>query len=58
MTLSDGGETTPFTMSYDYEAKGGPLAFIFGPMLDRQMKKAFNGFMDNLESAAQARATT
>lgn len=58
MTVSDGGETTPFTMSYDYEAKGGPLAFIFGPMLDRQMKKAFNGFMDNLESAGQARATT
>jgi uncharacterized protein YndB with AHSA1/START domain len=58
MTVSDGGETTPFTMSYDYEAKGGLLAFIFGPMLDRQMKKAFNGFMDNLESAGQARATT
>ena len=58
MTLSDGGETTPFTMSYDYEPKGGPLAFIFGPMLDKQMKKAFGGFMDNLESAAQARTAT
>ena len=55
-TLSDGGETTPFTMSYDYEPKGGPLAFIFGPLLDRQMKKGFNGFIDNLEPAAQARA--
>jgi hypothetical protein len=30
------------------------LAFVFGPMLDRQMKKAFQGFMENLESAAQA----
>ena len=29
-TLSDGGETTLFTMSYDYEPKGGPLAFILG----------------------------
>ena len=57
-TLSDGAETTPFTMSYDYEPKGGPLAFIFGPLLDRQMKKGFNGFIDNLEPAAQARAAT
>ena len=32
-TLADGGETTPFTMSYDYEPKGGPLAAIFGPFL-------------------------
>ena len=57
-TLSEGGETTPFTMSYDYEPKGGPLAFLFGPLLDRQMNKGFNGFIDNLEPTAQARATT
>ncbi len=53
-TRCDGGETTPFTMSYDYEPKGGPLAFIFGPMLDRQFNKGFNGFIDNLEPTAQA----
>ena len=57
LTLADGGETTPFAMSYDYEPKGGPVAFILGPILDRQMKKAFHGFIDNLESAAQGRAT-
>ncbi len=57
-TLSDGGETTPFTMSYDYEPKGGPLAFIFGPLLDRLSNKGFYGFIDNLEPAAQARAAT
>ncbi len=56
-TLSGLGETTPFAMSYDYEPKGGPLAFIFGPMLDRQMKKGFNGFIDSLEPAAQAQAS-
>ena len=55
-TLSDGGETTLFTMSYDYEPKGGPLAFIYGPLLDRQMRKGFNGFIDSLEPAAQARS--
>ena len=55
-TLSGGGETTLFTMSYDYEPKGGPFAFILGPILDRQMNKGFNGFIDYLEPAAQARA--
>lgn len=55
-TLSEGGETTPFTMSYDYQPNGGPLAFIFGPIMDRQMRKGFNGFIDDLEPAAQARA--
>ncbi|MGI9557054.1 MAG: hypothetical protein ACR2N5_03840, partial [Solirubrobacterales bacterium] len=58
LALSGDSETTPFTMSYDYVPKGGPLAFILGPFLDRQMAKAFNGFMANLESAAQAQATT
>jgi uncharacterized protein YndB with AHSA1/START domain len=57
-TLSDGGEATQFTMSYDYEPKGGPLAFIYGPILDRQMNKGFNGFIDNLEPTAQARSAT
>ena len=54
LTLSGDGDSTPCTMTYDYEPKGGPLAFVFGPMMDGQMKKAFQGFMENLESAAQA----
>lgn len=54
LTLSDGGDTTHCTMTYDYEPKGGPLAFVLGPIMDGQMKKAFQGFMENLESAAQA----
>lgn len=53
LTLADDGNTTPCTMSYDYEPKGGPLAVVFGPLLDRQMEKAFRSFMENLESAAQ-----
>jgi len=42
-------------MSYAYEPKGGPLALIFGPVLDRQMSKGFNGFVDILEPVARAR---
>lgn len=56
MSLSDKGDDTSFTMSYDYDLKGGPLAMVFGPLVDGQMKKAFRGFMDNLETAAKASA--
>jgi uncharacterized protein YndB with AHSA1/START domain len=56
-TLSGEGETTQLTMSYDYEPKGGPLAFVLGPILDWQMSKGFNGFIDYLEPAAQAWVT-
>ncbi len=45
-------------MSYNYELKGGPLASIYGPLLARLFKKGFNGFIDNLEPTAQARAAT
>lgn len=53
-TLGDQGANTPFTMSYDYEPKGGPLAFVVAAMLSRPMDKGFNGFIDSLERAAQA----
>ncbi|MFW2381199.1 MAG: SRPBCC family protein [Acidimicrobiales bacterium] len=53
LTLSGSDDTTHCTMTYDYEPKGGPLAFLFGPLMDGQMKKAFQAFMENLESAAR-----
>jgi uncharacterized protein YndB with AHSA1/START domain len=56
-TLS-GSETTSFTMNYVYEPKGGPLALVYGPMLDRQMSKGFSGFIDSLELEAQTRTAT
>ena len=56
-TLADHGENTPFTMSYDYDPKGGPFAFAVAAMLSRPMNKGFNGFVDSLEKAAQGRAT-
>jgi len=56
-TLADEGGATPFTMSYDYEPKGGPFAFVVAAMLSRPMDKGFNGFIDSLERAAQAQTT-
>lgn len=54
-TLS-GNDDTVVEMSYEYEPSGGPFAFIVGPILDRQMHKGFNGFIDYLEAAAQTKA--
>ena len=56
-TLADDGDGTAFAMSYDYDPRGGPLAFVLVPLMDPQMRKGFNGFVDDLEPAAQARAT-
>ena len=55
-TLSDSGDTTPFTMSYDYEPKGGPLSYIYGPILDRLLHKGFSAFIADLGPAAKARS--
>jgi uncharacterized protein YndB with AHSA1/START domain len=52
-TLSGGDETTLVSMSYDYEPKSAVWSLL-GPILDRQMSKGFNGFIDYLEPAAQA----
>ena len=38
-TLTERGEKTSVTMSYDYEPKGGPLTAIYGPILDRLLRK-------------------
>ena len=55
-TLADAGGTTPFSMSYDYEPQGGPLVLIYGPLLDRLLRKGFSAFIADLGPAAQARA--
>lgn len=56
-TLAEVGETTPITMSYDYEPKGGPFGGVIAAVLKRPMTKGFNGFIRDLERAAQAQTT-
>jgi len=34
--------------------KFGPVGSLFGPVFDKQFKKGFGGFLDNLETAANA----
>ena len=50
--LADDGDGTNVTMDYDYQPRGGPLAVLFGPFVDRMLDKGFNGFLDDLETAA------
>lgn len=54
--LAEQGERTGVTMRYDYAPKGGPLSFLVAAMMGRPMQKGFNGFVDHLERAAQARS--
>ena len=42
----------------DYEAKGGPFAFLVAKMLNGQLRKGFTGFIHQLEPAAQQRTAS
>jgi len=50
---SDGATST--SVHYAYETKFGPVGRLLGPALDKQFSKGFNGFLADLESAAQAK---
>lgn len=52
--LADAGADTTVTMSYDFAPKGGPFSGLLAAMMSKPMHKGFNGFLDDLETAAQA----
>lgn len=56
-SLSAAGDNSDMKLSYDYEPKLAFLSFIIGPMMDKQMRKGFGGFLDDLEPAAQAQTS-
>jgi uncharacterized protein YndB with AHSA1/START domain len=52
----DGTEATTTTdLAYSYEARFGPLGSVMGPLIDRQLRKGFEGFLADLEAAARGR---
>lgn len=58
MTFTLGGadaDQSTVQMRYEYEPKGGAFGFLIAAMMSKPMKTGFNGFIDNLETAAQAR---
>ncbi len=56
-SMADAGDETSFEVNYDYQPRFGPLGSLLGPILDKQFKKGFSGFLDDLETAAKAGAT-
>lgn len=52
--LSPAGEMTDVVFAYDDVPRGGPLAGLIGPFLDRQLRRGFGGFLDDLGAAASA----
>ncbi len=57
-SMTDAGDETSFEVSYDYQPRFGPLGSLLGPVLDKQFKKGFSGFLDDLETAAKAGAAS
>ena len=49
-------EGAPTTITYRYEPGFGPLGSLMGPMIDKQLVRGFRGFLEELETAAQARS--
>jgi uncharacterized protein YndB with AHSA1/START domain len=54
--MDNDGDATAFSLSYDYHAKGGPAAGLLEKLMHGQLKKGFNGFIDDLETAAKAKS--
>ncbi|MEM7092276.1 MAG: SRPBCC family protein [Actinomycetota bacterium] len=52
--LAAEGDGTRTTINYTFQPKGGPIAGVIGKMLEGQLTKGFTGFLDELETAAQA----
>jgi hypothetical protein len=54
------GDTTPeqtsTTVVYAYQPKFGPVGRLMSPLLDRQLRKGFEGFLADLERAAADRS--
>lgn len=51
-TLDEAEGSTATEITYAYEPKFGPIGSLMGPMLDKQLKKGFEGFLEDLEKAA------
>lgn len=50
--------TTPTEIHYAYDPKYGVVGKAMAPTVDRQLRKGFEGFLDDLETAARDWSTT
>ena len=56
--LGDDAGSTPTQIRYVYDPRFGVVGKAMGPTVDRQLRKGFEGFLDDLETAARDRSTT
>jgi len=55
-TLEDDGESTSVRLDFEYRPRFGPIGKLFGPLLDKQFAKSFDGYMTDLQAAVHAAA--
>ena len=53
-TLGDDGGSTPTELQYEYEPKWAGVVKLIGPLIDRQLRNGFRGFLADLDAAAVA----
>ena len=51
-----GDSATNVQIAYEFEPKWGILGILIRPVLDRQLRKGFRGFLTDLDAAAKLRA--
>lgn len=57
-TLGGGDDgVTPTELRYAYAPRFGPLGAVIAPLLDRQLRRGFTGFLEDLSTAAHRLAT-
>ena len=52
LTLEPEGEGTAITFDYLYVPRGGPLGRLTGPVIDRMLRKTFQGLLAAIEKTA------
>lgn len=52
LTLEPDGDGTVITFDYRYVPRGGPIGRLTGPVIDRMLRKNFEGMMAAIEETA------
>lgn len=53
LTLEPDGDETAVIFDYRYVPRGGPLGGLSGPVIDRMLKKTFEGMLDAVEESTR-----
>jgi hypothetical protein len=51
LTIEPDGDRTAITFDYRFVPRGGPVGRLSGPVIDRMLRKTFEGMLDAVEEA-------